>query len=68
MNDAGSLFLAEIREQPDVLERVAGNVERLDEAAAELRRRGIRLIRMVAHGSSDNAASYGVYAFGSWPG
>ena len=60
---AGELFLSEIREQPDVLERVAGNLAGLDEAAAELRARDIRLIRMAAHGSSDNAASYGVYAF-----
>ena len=27
-----------------------------------------RLVRMVGHGSSDNAASYGVYAFGLLPG
>jgi glutamine---fructose-6-phosphate transaminase (isomerizing) len=59
----GALFLGEIREQPDVLERIAGNLAGLDEAATELRGRGIRLIRMAAHGSSDNAASYGVYAF-----
>src|SRR5205823_10237627 len=30
---------------------------------AALRRRG-SLVRMVGHGSSDNAATYGVYAFG----
>jgi glucosamine--fructose-6-phosphate aminotransferase (isomerizing) len=59
----GELFLSEIREQPDVLERVAGNLAGLDEAATQLRERGIRLIRMAAHGTSDNAASYGVYAF-----
>ena len=28
------------------------------------RGRGLELVRMVGHGSSDNAASYGVYAFG----
>lgn len=61
--EPGELFLREIREQPDVLERIADNLANLDEAAAELRGRGIRLIRMAAHGSSDNAASYGVYAF-----
>jgi glutamine---fructose-6-phosphate transaminase (isomerizing) len=61
--EPGALFLSEIREQPGVLERVAGNLAGLDEAASQLRGRGIRLIRMAAHGSSDNAASYGVYAF-----
>ena len=59
----GELFLSEIREQPDALERVADNLANLDDAAAQFRERGIRLIRMAAHGSSDNAASYGVYAF-----
>ena len=46
-----------------MLERIAGNLASLDGAAAGLRDRDIRLIRMAAHGSSDNAASYGVYAF-----
>jgi glutamine---fructose-6-phosphate transaminase (isomerizing) len=62
-DEHGRLFRSEIREQPDVLERIADNLGNLDEAAAALRARGIRLIRMAAHGSSDNAASYGVYAF-----
>ena len=30
--------------------------------------RGATTVRMVGHGSSDNAASYGVYAFGLLPG
>ena len=33
-----------------------------------MRRREATTIRMVGHGSSDNAASYGVYAFGLLPG
>jgi glucosamine--fructose-6-phosphate aminotransferase (isomerizing) len=33
-----------------------------------MHRRGATTIRMVGHGSSDNAASYGVYAFGLLPG
>src|SRR5581483_9749607 len=33
-----------------------------------LRRRPPAVVRMVGHGSSDNAASYGVYAFGLLPG
>jgi hypothetical protein len=32
-----------------------------------MRARGATTIRMVGHGSSDNAASYGVYAFGLLP-
>ena len=32
------------------------------------RERGATTIRMVGHGSSDNAAAYGVYAFGLLPG
>ena len=35
--------------------------------AAEIHTRGATTIRMVGHGSSDNAASYGVYAFGLLP-
>src|SRR5918995_1369997 len=34
---------------------------------AEIRERPGALVRMVGHGSSDNAASYGVYAFGLLP-
>src|SRR5688500_537702 len=33
-----------------------------------LRARNVELVRLVGHGSSDNAASYGVYAFGLLPG
>src|ERR671921_2877943 len=33
-----------------------------------MRASGRTLVRLVAHGSSDNAASYGVYAFGLLPG
>jgi glucosamine--fructose-6-phosphate aminotransferase (isomerizing) len=32
------------------------------------RERGVNIVRLVGHGSSDNAASYGVYAFGLLPG
>ena len=37
-------------------------------AARAAHRARLRLVRMVGHGSSDNAASYGVYAFGLLPG
>ena len=61
VTEPGSLYRSEIREQPDALRRlVAGrdNFARVAAAAPP------GLIRMVGHGSSDNAASYGVYAFG----
>jgi glucosamine--fructose-6-phosphate aminotransferase (isomerizing) len=61
-------FLAEIREQPEALRRLVesrGEVEAFGEALAE---RGVQEVRLVGHGSSDAAASYGVYAFGLLPG
>ena len=64
----GSLFLAEIHEQPAALERLLEGADAFVEVAAEMRRRGATTIRMVGHGSSDNAASYGMYAFGLLPG
>jgi glucosamine--fructose-6-phosphate aminotransferase (isomerizing) len=59
-----SLLLREIREQPAALTRL---LERSDEYAAVARlarARNVKLVRLVGHGSSDNAASFGVYAFG----
>jgi glucosamine--fructose-6-phosphate aminotransferase (isomerizing) len=64
----GSRFLSEIEEQPRALERLLARAEDFERVAAEIRRRGTTTIRMVGHGSSDNAASYGVYAFGLLPG
>lgn len=58
----GETFLAEIREQPAALARL---LERPEAAAAgrALAERGPRVVRLAAHGSSDNAAVFGVYAF-----
>jgi len=57
------ILLSEIAEQPAVLERI-----RADDAVVELAARVAaappRLVRLAAHGSSDNAATYGIYAFG----
>jgi glucosamine--fructose-6-phosphate aminotransferase (isomerizing) len=64
----GSLLLSEIREQPAALERLLRHSDEYAAAAAAARGRGLELVRMVGHGSSDNAASYGVYAFGLLPG
>ena len=64
--EAGARYLAEIREQPAALLRLLehrAEYERVAKAVAER-----PLVRMVGHGSSDNAAAYGVYAFGLLPG
>jgi glucosamine--fructose-6-phosphate aminotransferase (isomerizing) len=57
-----SVMLQEIAEQPAALEKTMreerAKIERL---AAELKWRGIRLIVIVARGSSDNAAQFGRY-------
>jgi glucosamine--fructose-6-phosphate aminotransferase (isomerizing) len=60
----GDVLLGEIREQPAALRRLLAEEERVGAAARALSRMGRPLVRLVAHGSSDNAASYGVYAFG----
>jgi len=66
-HELGTVFRSEIEEQPAALERLLEHDGAIGEIAAFLRGRGPRLIRMVGHGSSDNAASYGVYAFGLLP-
>ena len=63
----GSVLRSEIREQPDALVRLLEHSAEYEAVAETLRRRQTRLVRMVGHGSSDNAASYGVYAFGLLP-
>ena len=65
--ELGAQFLAEIREQPRALESLLEHAGEFERVAALARERGTRLVRMVGHGSSDNAASYGVYAFGLLP-
>jgi glutamine---fructose-6-phosphate transaminase (isomerizing) len=63
----GSQFLAEIREQPEALVRLVEQKAAFAEVAATMRARTSTLVRLVGHGSSDNAASYGIYAFGLIP-
>ena len=65
--ELGTQFLAEIREQPRALEGLLEHAGEFARVAAAARERDVRLVRMVGHGSSDNAASYGVYAFGLLP-
>jgi glucosamine--fructose-6-phosphate aminotransferase (isomerizing) len=64
----GEALLAEIHEQPAALRRLLEHSDAFADVAAAAHRSGRTLIRLVAHGSSDNAASYGVYAFGLLPG
>ena len=60
----GEQFLAEIHEQPRALEGLLAQEREFARVAEVVRERGVSLVRMVGHGSSDNAASYGVYTFG----
>ena len=66
-SEPGSLFHAEIAEQPAALERLLEHDAEIARIARTARERRSELVRMVGHGSSDNAASYGVYAFGLLP-
>jgi len=59
----GEDFRREIFEQPAALRALVAARDELDEAGRAIAERP-RLIRLVAHGSSDNAASFAVYAFG----
>ena len=63
----GASFLAEIRAQPEALRALLEHERAYSRVAATARDRGATTVRMVGHGSSDNAASYGVYAFGLLP-
>jgi glutamine---fructose-6-phosphate transaminase (isomerizing) len=67
-SDVGTQLLAEIREQPAALERLLEYAPEYDAVARRMRERKPAVIRLVGHGSSDNAASYAVYAFGLLPG
>jgi glucosamine--fructose-6-phosphate aminotransferase (isomerizing) len=64
----GELLLAEIREQPTALRRLLEHRDTFGEVGRAMRERAPDVVRLVGHGSSDNAASYGVYAFGLLPG
>src|SRR5262245_31734064 len=66
-HEPGSEFLAEIREQPAALLRLLEQDRAFAEVAAAMQARESTLLRLVGHGSSDNAASYGIYAFGLIP-
>jgi glucosamine--fructose-6-phosphate aminotransferase (isomerizing) len=59
----GELMLAEIREQPEALRRLINQTQAIDELEEALKGSRPSTIRLVAHGSSDNAASFGIYGF-----
>jgi glucosamine--fructose-6-phosphate aminotransferase (isomerizing) len=65
---AGASLLEEIHEQPAALLRLLEHGDEYARVAAAARQRGATTIRFVGHGSSDNAAAYGTYAFGLLPG
>ena len=66
--EPGALFLAEIREQPAALRRLLEHEREFAAVARTAAARAPTTVRLVGHGSSDNAASYGVYALGLLPG
>jgi glucosamine--fructose-6-phosphate aminotransferase (isomerizing) len=61
--EPGARVRAEIREQPEALRRLLVHEAEFARVGRVMRERG-PLVRIVGHGSSDNAATYGVYAFG----
>jgi glucosamine--fructose-6-phosphate aminotransferase (isomerizing) len=64
----GEVFLREIHEQPTALLRLLDHEAEYADVAREIAARDGALMRLVGHGSSDNAATFGVYAFGLLPG
>lgn len=64
----GDVFEQEIREQPAALRRLLDHEPEYAAAGRLLAESRPALVRLAAHGSSDNAASFGIYAFGLLPG
>ena len=63
----GELFLAEIREQPEAILRLLEQEAEFERVARTFVERRPAVVRLVGHGSSDAATTYGVYAFGLLP-
>jgi glucosamine--fructose-6-phosphate aminotransferase (isomerizing) len=68
VNASKRIFLAEVREQPAALLTLLEHVEDFVDVGQACAERKPAAVRLVGHGSSDAAASYGVYAFGLLPG
>lgn len=64
----GELFYSEIREQPAAIARLVAQRRVYSSVARRLKEFQPAVVRLVGHGSSDNAATYGMYAFGLLPG
>ena len=64
----GEVMLGEIREQPLALLRLLDQGRELETITTALARRSPSVVRLVGHGTSDNAASYGIYVLGLLPG
>ncbi len=65
---AGELFFAEIREQPAACTGCSSTSPSSPSSVSSSSSEPPAVVRLVGHGSSDAAASYGVYAFGLLPG
>jgi glucosamine--fructose-6-phosphate aminotransferase (isomerizing) len=68
VNASKRIFLAEVREQPAALLTLLEHLDAFVEVGRACAERKPAAVRLVGHGSSDAAASYGVYAFGLLPG
>jgi glutamine---fructose-6-phosphate transaminase (isomerizing) len=68
VNASKRIFLAEVREQPAALLTLLEHLDSFVEVGRVCAERKPSAVRLVGHGSSDAAASYGVYAFGLLPG
>jgi glucosamine--fructose-6-phosphate aminotransferase (isomerizing) len=68
VNASKRIFLAEVREQPAALLTLLEHLDAFVEVGRVCAERKPSAVRLVGHGSSDAAASYGVYAFGLLPG
>jgi glucosamine--fructose-6-phosphate aminotransferase (isomerizing) len=64
----GELFLSEIREQPQALLRLLEHEAEFAAISRAIAERRPSAVRLVGHGTSDAAATYGTYAFGLLPG
>jgi glucosamine--fructose-6-phosphate aminotransferase (isomerizing) len=66
MSDPGSQMRKEIREQPAAIrETLVAEGDRIADLAGRLRRSDVDYALIVARGTSDNAALYGLYMFGA---
>ena len=63
----GEAYLREIHEQPEALLRLLEHESEYASLARAIDERAPTLLRLVGHGSSDNAATFAVYAFGLLP-